>query len=235
MPYAGSPPKGIEHADWDRRKRESTAAFRENRAPVIVTTKAFGMGIDKPNIRWTVHYGLPGSIEAFYQEVGRAGRDRRQAHNVLILSESDPDHPGLLAGRGLAEALLPEGNLAEFERNVAQALASATTRYRATDRDMDDVVLWLLDLFGPPEGTSPARQLLRRTRPDSGALAAAVVEAARRAGAMSGRVDHWLEENWRRDPRLAVLRLAGNLAWANDLAHAAGVRYAAEGQTDEQR
>ena len=98
VPYAGSPPKGIQYAEWDRRKRDSTAAFRGNRAPVIVTTKAFGMGIDKPNIRWTVHYGLPGSIEAFYQEVGRAGRDRRQAHNLLILSESDPEHSRHLLG-----------------------------------------------------------------------------------------------------------------------------------------
>ena len=478
VPYAGSPPKGIGYAEWNRRKRESTVAFRGNQAPVIVTTKAFGMGIDKPNIRWTVHYGLPGSIEAFYQEVGRAGRDRRQAHNVLILSESDPersrqllgagiegasgksssggvrddvstalyfhnssfpgvgrelnsllemfdslesdrrvpigggpsadakqralhrlavlgvvddycleggysstvavvrrrepdpeaivqnllefvgrsqpgrlgairgaverpydtprdaveacgrqligfvydtieqsrrrslqemwllateadgdsevrrrildyltegdiaptvealaerhefsfadwvdhwaaagaesdarewrsvtarllgsypDHPGLLASRGLAEALLPEGNLAEFERNVARALMSARTRYQATTADIDDVVLWLLGLFDPSDGMSAARQLLVRTRPESAALAAAIIDAARRAGAMSGQIDHWLEANWRRDPQIAVLRLASTLDRANDLAEIARAKYEAEGQANEQR
>ena len=137
---------------------------------------------------------------------------------------SYPDHPGLLAGRGLAEALLPEGNLAEFERNLAAALISARTRYKATDRDVEDMLLWLLDLLGAPEGTSAARQLMRRTRPESVALAAAVLNAARRSGRTPGRIDRWLETNWRRDPQLAVLRLAGNLEWANGLAQAARTR-----------
>ena len=106
VPFAGTPPKGTDRSEWERRKRESTVAFKQNRAPVIVTTKAFGMGIDKPNIRWTVHYGLPGSIEAFYQEVGRAGRDRRQARNVLILSESDRERSRRLLGAG-AESRRP--------------------------------------------------------------------------------------------------------------------------------
>ena len=97
---AGTPPKGTDSSEWERRRRESTVAFKQNRAPVIVTTKAFGMGIDKPNIRWTVHYGLPGSIESFYQEVGRSGRDRRQARNVLILSESDRERSRRLLGAG---------------------------------------------------------------------------------------------------------------------------------------
>ena len=148
---------------------------------------------------------------------------------------SYPDHPGLLAGRGLAEALLPEGNLAEFERNLAAALISARTRYQATDRDVEDMLLWLLDLFGAPEGTSAARQLLRRTRPESVALAAAVVDAARRSGTTSARIDRWLETNWRRDPQLAVLRLASNLEWGNDLAQAARTWCKSEGQTNEQR
>ena len=135
----------------------------------------------------------------------------------------------------LAEALLPEGNLAEFERNLAAALISARTRYQSTDRDVEDMVLWLVDLLGADEGTSPARQLLRRTRPESVALAAAVVNAARRSGTMPARIDRWLETNWRRDPQLAALRLASNLECANDLAQAARTRYEAEGQTNEQR
>ena len=165
-----------------------------------------------------------------------AESDAREWRSVTArLLVSYPDHPGLLAGRGLAEVLLPEGNFAEFDRNVERSLVSARTRYEATTRDVDDFVLWLLDLFGAPEGTSAARQLLRRTRPESVALAAAVVDAARRSGAMSGRIDRWLEANWRRDPQLAVQRLASNLEWANELAHAASTRYEAEGQTDEQR
>ena len=87
------------------------------------------------------------------------------------------------------------------------------------------MLLWLLGLFGASEGTSAVRQLLRRTRPESVALAAAVVDAARRSGAMgSGQIDRWLEANWRRDPQLAVLRLSSKLEWANGLAQAARTR-----------
>ena len=88
--YAGGRPDGV--ADWKRKKRENADMFIQNEVAALVTTKAFGMGIDKPNIRWVMHYGLPGSIESFYQEVGRAGRDRRPAQCVLILTESDPEH-----------------------------------------------------------------------------------------------------------------------------------------------
>ena len=91
VPFSSSsnPPKGTSRPDWERLSLQNSDAFKDNRAAAIVTTKAFGMGIDKPNIRWIVHFGLPGSIEAFYQEVGRAGRDRRPAESVLILTEHD--------------------------------------------------------------------------------------------------------------------------------------------------
>ena len=92
--YSGSAPNDSDGRDWDREKSVSAAGFKDNQAAAIVTTKAFGMGIDKPNIRWIVHYGLPGSVEAFYQEVGRAGRDGHEARSVLILTERNRERNG---------------------------------------------------------------------------------------------------------------------------------------------
>jgi len=68
---------------------ENQTKFMQNKLNLIVATKAFGMGLDKPNVRFTVHYSLPTSIEAFYQEAGRAGRDRTQSLNYILYSPSD--------------------------------------------------------------------------------------------------------------------------------------------------
>ena len=62
-------------------------AFRDNRMPVMVATKAFGMGIDKPNVRYTVNVNYSNSLEAFVQEAGRAGRDRAMALATILVSD----------------------------------------------------------------------------------------------------------------------------------------------------
>ena len=64
--------------------------FKTNAKNLMIATKAFGMGIDKPNIRYIIHYGFSSSIEAYYQEAGRAGRDGRDATSYIILSNADP-------------------------------------------------------------------------------------------------------------------------------------------------
>jgi|APSaa5957512535_1039671.scaffolds.fasta_scaffold09228_2 superfamily II DNA helicase RecQ len=60
--------------------------FKKNDLNLLVATKAFGMGIDKPNIRFTVHFNMPQSIESFYQEAGRAGRDKENAFCSILYS-----------------------------------------------------------------------------------------------------------------------------------------------------
>ena len=99
--YSGGAPRGYDRSEWQRRKRENAAAFKANKAPVLVATKAFGMGIDKPNIRYTVHFGMPDSLESFYQEAGRAGRDQNPAYCVAVFTEYDPDRSDNLLDPGI--------------------------------------------------------------------------------------------------------------------------------------
>ncbi len=86
--YSGSAPQGASQ-DWNAEKSENARAFIENKVPVMVATKAFGMGIDKPNVRYIVHLGMPGSLESYYQEAGRAGRNRKNALCVVLFSEEN--------------------------------------------------------------------------------------------------------------------------------------------------
>lgn len=83
------------HSGREDERTRIQEEFLDNQFTVMSATKAFGMGVNKKNIRYTIHNGLPWSVEAFYQEAGRAGRDSDPAHNnsecyILYSNENDP-------------------------------------------------------------------------------------------------------------------------------------------------
>jgi ATP-dependent DNA helicase RecQ len=78
------------HAGLDNATRESRQSeWKTNRIRVMVATNAFGMGIDKPDVRLVIHLDLPDNLENYYQEAGRAGRDEKKAYAVLLSNEQD--------------------------------------------------------------------------------------------------------------------------------------------------
>jgi DNA topoisomerase-3 len=86
---------GMTAADRDRVQ----AAFLAGRLQVIVATIAFGMGVDKPDVRTVIHTGLPGSLEGYYQEIGRAGRDGKLSRALLLYSFADRRNHEFFHGR----------------------------------------------------------------------------------------------------------------------------------------
>ena len=76
---------GLDHADKDRRQRD----WQHDAVRIMVATNAFGMGIDKPDVRMVIHYDCPDSLEAYFQEAGRAGRDGEPARAILLYNGND--------------------------------------------------------------------------------------------------------------------------------------------------
>ena len=93
--------------------------FMAGTHPVVVATNAFGMGVDKPNVRTIIHWEMPGTVEAYYQEIGRAGRDGKESRIALFFRESD---------QRTQEFFIRAGNPpAAFVRGVWSVLRSAST------------------------------------------------------------------------------------------------------------
>lgn len=93
------------HAGRSAADREATqTAFMNDEAEVIVATTAFGMGVDKPNVRFVFHHDISDSLDSYYQEIGRAGRDGESAQAILFYNPEDLNLQRFLAGGGQLDA-----------------------------------------------------------------------------------------------------------------------------------
>ena len=115
----------------DAHRREVQDAFMKERVRVIVATNAFGMGIDKPNVRLVVHYAMPGTLEAYYQEAGRAGRDGEPADCFLLHSFQDRfTHEFFIKGS------YPERTVVEDVYRVVRRAGSKTGTFELSAEDI---------------------------------------------------------------------------------------------------
>ena len=130
-------------------RRQSQNDFIYDTAPVIVATNAFGMGIDKSNVRYVIHHNMPESIEAYYQEAGRAGRDGEPSRCMLLWNESDiVTRRRLLDMADRNERLTPEEQ--EVVRRSKRQLLDAMIGYCRTTDCLHD---YMTRYFGESNGT----------------------------------------------------------------------------------
>src|SRR3989338_3544133 len=147
--------EGIEalpyHAGLDLEvRREVQDAFMSDKARVIVATVAFGMGIDKPDVRFVIHAAMPGSLEAYYQEAGRAGRDGKAAQCVLLHSWADKNLQEFFIKKGFQNMLEKGKSKYDAEKYAALRTARLTrvTQYVTTRQCRRRKIL---EYFGDPD------------------------------------------------------------------------------------
>jgi ATP-dependent DNA helicase RecQ len=124
------------HAGLSARERHTAmAAFLDSEVRVIVATVAFGMGIDKPDVRWVLHADPPPSLDAYYQELGRAGRDGEPSHAGLIYRYEDFEMARHLTARSVSSAAVAQvaAGLAAGQPTAAGARQETAALVRLVD------------------------------------------------------------------------------------------------------
>lgn len=155
--YAGKAPRNWESERWKVQKKKNASDFKNNYISLLVATKAFGMGIDKPNIRYTIHYGIPASIESFYQEAGRAGRDRKRSECLIILSNDDRVRTKKLldVNQSIEEIsrIMDEERSFETDDDITRIMYFHINSFRGIENEMGDIERVASHIFRDGLGT----------------------------------------------------------------------------------
>ena len=134
------------HAGLDEEeRRRNQDDFQFDRRTVMVATNAFGMGIDKSNVSYVIHYNMPKSLEAYYQEAGRAGRDGEPADCILLFAPADVETARFLIDNGGSDALSEEEAALVRRRDMERL--QAMVGYCRTAKCLRG---YILDYFGQP-------------------------------------------------------------------------------------
>jgi ATP-dependent DNA helicase RecQ len=125
-------------SDTDRKQAQEQFVYDEK--SIIIATNAFGMGIDKSNVRWVIHYNMPKNLEAYYQEAGRAGRDGEESECYLLFSKQDIQ---------LQKFLIEETNLDYEKREQEYHKLNQMVMYAYTEDCLQSYIIHYFDENSP--------------------------------------------------------------------------------------
>ncbi|NCU27427.1 ATP-dependent DNA helicase RecQ, partial [Candidatus Nomurabacteria bacterium] len=131
----------------DDEKKSVQKRFMDDELDIMTATKAFGMGINKPNVRYTIHYGMPMSIESFYQEAGRAGRDDKPSDCYIIYEPEQPSRElDLLFMREVSDEELHSAQQA-MNHDLNTIFFLWLSNNKGIENDVDEIMWFLTEYY----------------------------------------------------------------------------------------